>query len=514
MKLPASGPLILVFLSVALPPLSPFVAGPSPHVPAWLLGCLCIALLLVALTRSAGRTVAIAWLFAAVVSALFGLVQYLGWAHVFSPWISAADSGQAYANLRQRNQLATLTNMGIAALLWVLADRWRAHRASLTVLQRSMVVAVLALLVSGQAATASRIGFLQLILMVVLAACWRGDERRRVVGLGLAAVAGYVFAALTLPRLLFWATDVAAPNVFARLSNPQGCESRRVLWANVLQLIAERPWTGWGWGGLDYAHYATVYESERFCDILDNAHNLPLHLAVELGLPMALLACGALVWLVLRAAPWRAEKPLARLAWTVLAVISLHSLVEYPLWYPPFFTAAGLCIVILWSDGRPLLPDPSKRNTLFAAMRLLVALVLVATVLHAWRDYHRVSQLYVPFAERSTEMKERSGQVLRELVWFRDPARFATLTTTALTPLNAADMADSARGLLHYSPEPRVIELLIESLTLLGQDEEALWHLARYRAAFPKDYASWSARNRAAGDTAPASSASGRPETP
>ena len=48
---------------------------------------------------------------------------------------------------------------------------------------------------------------------------------------------------------------------------------------------ASSPWLGWGWGELDYAHYATLYDGPRFCDILDNAHNLPLHLAVELGIP-------------------------------------------------------------------------------------------------------------------------------------------------------------------------------------------------------------------------------------
>ena len=28
---------------------------------------------------------------------------------------------------------------------------------------------------------------------------------------------------------------------------------------------------------MDYAHFVTLYPGERFCDILDNAHNLPLH---------------------------------------------------------------------------------------------------------------------------------------------------------------------------------------------------------------------------------------------
>jgi len=39
---------------------------------------------------------------------------------------------------------------------------------------------------------------------------------------------------------------------------------------------------------------------------------------------------------------------------------------------------------------------------------------------------------------------------------------------------------------------------VIESASWLGQDALALAHMARYKAAFPKDYQAWSARNRKA----------------
>ncbi|NZA01899.1 O-antigen ligase family protein [Ottowia beijingensis] len=89
------------------------------------------------------------------------------------------------------------------------------------------------------------------------------------------------------------------------------CGSRLILWRNVLHLIGLKPWTGWGWGELDYAHYITLYEGARFCHILDNAHNLPLHLAVELGVPVALAVCGLVAWLVWRGRPWAEQHPRA-----------------------------------------------------------------------------------------------------------------------------------------------------------------------------------------------------------
>src|SRR5665811_2179347 len=90
------------------------------------------------------------------------------------------------------------------------------------------------------------------------------------------------------------------------------------------------------------------YPGARFCEILDNAHNLPLHLVVELGLPLAVLVCGAGLWLVWRQRPWRERDATRQMAWAVLALILLHSLLEYPLWYGPFQVAFGLSLWLLW----------------------------------------------------------------------------------------------------------------------------------------------------------------------
>ena len=61
-----------------------------------------------------------------------------------------------------------------------------------------------------------------------------------------------------------------------------------------------------------------------------------------------------------------------------------------------------------------------------------------------------------------------------------------------MTRDNAQWTFDTAAAMLHYSPEPRVIEKLIESAIILRRYDEALLHVARYRAAFPEAYAKWS----------------------
>ena len=421
--------------------------------------------------------IANAWLIAALVSSVFAMAQYFGLSASLAPWVNPTSAGEAFANLRQRNHFATLTSIGLAALLW---QRQRGSRVW-------WAYPGAALLAVANAASASRTGALQIGLVAVLTLWWCRPFDRRVAGVCLIAVLAYGAAAVSLPLLLEQLTGLTAPNALGRWVSGDGCASRTILWGNVLHLIAQKPWWGWGWGELDYAHFATLYPGPRFCDILDNAHNLPLHLAVELGIPAATLAIGGFgVWVV-RQRPWHETDPTRRMAWSVIAVILLHSLLEYPLWYGPFQMAFGFSLGLL-ATGRSLAEIP----TVGWVGRATVSTSLAIALLFSALDYHRVSQLYTPPDERSGWSLSRPLARVGDSWLFRDQLAFAELSTTPLTRENAVRLHALAMELLHYSPEPRVIDIAIESAVLLQLDGEAGWLLARYRAAFPDDYEKWS----------------------
>ncbi|QLA81295.1 polymerase [Acidovorax sp. JMULE5] len=438
---------------------------------------------------------------AALVASVIGLVQYLAGDVGLGPWIHASVPGQAVGNLRQRNQQATLLSLGAWAWLW-----WTLHarpqgnadlagaaspgRAPSSGVWGVLTAVALMWIAVGGAATASRTVVVQWLLVLVLLVVWRGAGRGEALRLGIAGFAVFLVAAWVLPEALWRFQGVRADALFHRFTDgSHSCTSRRVLWSNVLTLIAQKPWLGWGWGELDYAHYITLFPGERFCVLLDNAHNLPLHLAVELGLPAAVALCGVVVAGCLWARPWRETEPVRQLAWGVLALIGLHSMLEYPLWYGPFQVVALLSVAILvWPrrdeawDGRAW---PAGAAALVAALA-----VLGACGLAAW-DYHRVSQLYKPGAQRAAAYREDTQAKVSHSLLFSGPLDFARLTTTGLTRDNAARMNALAQELLHYSPEPRVIEVLVESAVMLGKDDEAAFHMKRYRAAYPDDYARW-----------------------
>ena len=481
-----------------LPWLSPYTAGPTPNVWPWLISAACAVVLWLFRRTLGGELVAAGWVLAASLSAVIGLVQYFGLAPAFSPWISPTHAGEAFANLRQRNQFATLTSIGLAALLAWLALAERPDRPVQAWSVPWWASALAVLLALGNAASGSRTGLLQWLLIPLLTAGWRQPGQRRQLALAGQALLAYGAAVFALPWLLGLATGVQSGGLFGRLAEAPGCSSRKLLWSNVLTLIGHKPWLGWGWGELDYAHFITLYASPRFCEILDNAHNLPLHLAVELGIPAAALICGGLGWLVWRAQPWRDTDPVRQMAWAVLAVIGLHSLLEYPLWYGPFQVAAGLCVGLLWAgrvSDHAFQPEFKPKRPVAQYLRALAAMTMIAILATAALSYQQVSQIYLAPEQRSAAYQDDTLAKVRGNWLFHDQALFAELSMTELTPGNAAQVHAMARELLHYSPEPRVIEKLVESAVMLGREREALMYLARYRAAFPKEHARWAAKN-------------------
>lgn len=483
---------------LVLPWLTPFTNGPTPSVIPWLVAAACAILVWLLRSQLTAKMIAAGWLMAALVSAGMALLQYFDLAAAFNPWVNNAGVGEAFANLRQRNQFATLTSIGLLALLWQAAQWQLPFRQRTQSVQWSFlsVGACAVLLALGNAASGSRTGLLQWLLVFALMVVWRSRGQWRLVVVSAGALLAYLVAALALRRLLALTTGVDSGGLLGRFTEETGCSSRRVLWSNVLYLIAQKPWTGWGWGELGYAHFVTLYPGARFCDILDNAHNLPLHLAVELGVPLALTVCGVGLWWVWRARPWSEQDATRQLAWGVLAVIALHSMLEYPLWYGPFQMATGLSIWMLWRA-----PESMRLKAFGRTASACVAMLSVAAIGFSSWDYWRISQLYLPVAERASAYQEGTLEKVRNSWLFRDQVRFAELTTTPLTPDTAAQINTLAHQLLHFSAEPRVIEKLIESAVMLGRDEEAVYFLQRFKAAFPEAQARWTAAST--GDKAP-----------
>ncbi len=499
-----AGPALTLLL--ALPWIHPLSAGPSRNAWPWLVSAACMAALLLLRRHWRPQTVARAWLLAALLSCAMALLQYLGWSADWAPWVAPIGPGEGSANLRQRNQFAGLTAIGLIGLIYLVAGAPRPSPPQ-QLSPWAWALPALLLLAAGHAVTSSRTGLLAWVL--VLLGCLWFRSGRRAIALAALGLLLYGGASVLMPMALEWAMAAqggtspcsAGPcNAIERMAGV-GSDSRRALWHNVIALIAERPWSGWGWNELGYAHYITLFDGPRFTEKLDNAHNLPLHLAVELGLPLALLMGAALLTLLWRARPWAETRPWRQAAWGVLAVIGLHSLLEYPLWYGPFQIAVLVCVIgLVWGsrlrpamvNPAPISPRRSPRWIDALALGLLLGVAVIAF------DYHRTSQIYLPAHQRFSAYRKEPLKAAQASWFFQNHARFATLTLTPLRTDNAAEQLTLAQQMLHHSAEPVVIERLLDSAALLGDQELLAFHSRRYEAAYPQAHAKWLQRQGAA----------------
>jgi hypothetical protein len=429
-----------------------------------------------AVDESLLRWLVAALLAAAIISSVLGVLQYLGLARELSPWVNQPLKGDAFANLRQRNQFASLTSLGLVALLgWVAA---RAKAQSMTRGCWAMAFGLQHLLAAGVACSVSRTGAVQWLLVGVLMAawCWRSAKRDATLGQGvlwlsLAAPVLVVLWSVLMPWVALQTTGEWGASLILRVTGQAqdyaACGGRRVLWANVLALVAQHPWSGWGWGETDYAHFMTGYNTLRFCDMLDNAHDFPLHLALELGVPFAVAVMALVgVW-VWRRTPWREQHAWRVTAWCLLVVLGLHSLLEYPLWYGPFQMTLGLVIGVLWAE-----PDAPATEEAQEGPMLVAALLFIGCLYAAW-DFNRVGQIYRQAASRDAAYRDNPLHHAKQSWLFKNQADFAELTTQTVTADNAAELYPQALRLMHYSPEARVVQRVIDSGKLLGYDAQA-----------------------------------------
>ena len=402
---------------------------------------------------------------------------------VFAPslpdgrWLAVTGiPGRAVGNLRQPNHLSSVLLWAAVALTALSAlGRLRARAAW----------PMLALLMLAVVLTASRTG----LVSVLLLALWGIVDRRMPKGTRLLLLGAPLLYALAWAGMSWWGQ--AAAHAFGgaqRLAETDISGSRFGIWSNTLALIRANPWAGVGFGEFNFAWTLTPFPG-RPTAFFDHTHNLPLQLAVELGLPIAALVMLLLLW-ALALAAWRGFAPAAdaghegiaqRAAFVMVLMIGLHSLLEYPLWYAYFLLPAAWMWGFALGGEAAALPIPARVSRTQTARRqvsiaLITGAVLMASgaLLSVW-DYRRVAIIF--FAQpNATSLPERiaAGQ---KSVLFAHHADYAALTANIGTP-------DETKGFdraTHHLLDTRLMLAWARALHARGQTDQARFIAARLR---------------------------------
>jgi O-antigen ligase len=409
----------------------------------------------------------LAWVVAGVLNVGIAAVQVFAPGWTDGDWLATSGiPGRAVGNLRQPNHLSSLLLWSAIAVIALLELRR---------LSRGWAVALFAAMVFAVVLTASRTG----TVSVVLLALWGLADRRLARptrGLLLAAPVVYAVAWFGMAE---WAQLThGAFGGAARLAESDVSGSRFGIWANTLALIRQHPWAGVGFGEFNFAWSLTAFPG-RPTAFFDHTHNLPLHLAVELGLPLAALVLGLLLWALARAAlaAWRDTTDTAdtgtgrRCATVMVVMIGLHSLLEYPLWYSYFLLPAAWAWAFALGrpDGIPARgASPPARSFVAAGAALALGAVLAVA------DYRSVAAI---FSASSVPLAERIADGQRSML-FAHHADYAAATTA---PDDAPMDLQPFERATHYLLDTRLMMAWARALAQQGDLDAARTVAARLR---------------------------------
>ncbi|HEY8976321.1 MAG TPA: Wzy polymerase domain-containing protein, partial [Burkholderiaceae bacterium] len=315
---------------------------------------------------------------------------------------------------------------------------------------------------------------------LVLMAAWGAADRQLGRPLRIALVVSPVVAVI-----MSWGVHVVANalGILAAVTDRSDAADitsfRSEIWAQSLQLVKAQPWLGVGWGDFNLAWTLTPFGA-RSAGLVDNAHNLVLQLAVELGVPLALLMTGLLLAALVLAArrTWRLAGDAglgARAALMIVVVIGVHSMLEYPLWYAylllPTAWAFGFAIGAGKAAGSPAGAAPAAP---LRAWRWVGALLVVIAP-SAWLDYLNIVKLFLPdFTSLPLEQRIARAQASP---LYANQADYVAVTNLPLTPDTAPLVARSSHVLLNG----RLMFLWANLLQAQGQADKARFMAARLR---------------------------------
>lgn len=312
---------------------------------------------------------------AALIGALFSLaIQIQQWLQInpgqfFWLFIPAPPSRFA-ANLGQPNQLASLLCLG------VLSCGWLHQRGKLPGLAAWILAALLA---AGIALTESRTSWMVVLLVWAGLFFWRKrlsiPRQLMLATLGWTGV--FVFFITTLPYANQW---IKGEQLQAVRTISSG-ELRFEMWNFLWKAIQQQPWTGYGWMQTSYAQFTANPYKMLSDGTMRHAHNLILDLITWVGIPLGLIICAIL--LLFLAQTLRRVQHIEHL-WMLffVAALSVHALLEFPLYYAYFLLPLGVMVGALTVSLRI---NPIMASSRWPVVTIWI-LISAGTILTA-RDY-------------------------------------------------------------------------------------------------------------------------------
>jgi O-antigen ligase len=431
----------------------------------------------------------LAWflLVGGLVHALIGLVQHYHISTPFDFMVASKKWAAVYGNLGQSNHYAAYITLSLASVVYLYG---RGHLAGAI----ASVCAALYLVVLALAGSRSSWLYLAMLMgfALVLYRLRRDVASRRLVVFACWLLPGFIAAdrLVTLPFLMpeeSLLTVTSAENLFQMAS---GIRPRLVLWSEAWQMFLAAPVLGAGFGQFAWHHflYQAAYGAPAASGLFNHSHNIVLQLLAETGIAGALIIVGAVL-------AWVAGLRRVRfdLEWwwllALLAVIGIHSLLEYPLWYSYFLGPAALLLGL--GAQRSLSVRFSGAVRAAVAVVLLAGCVNLVAVIPAYRDFERLVFRAGPRAPQpsSDEAFAQALMTVHSEPLLRPYVELAIAYGVSVDPERLGDRLALVTRAMHFVPVEVVVYRQALLLALAGDADAARAQLERSLRVYPSERA-------------------------
>ncbi|HQS56883.1 MAG TPA: Wzy polymerase domain-containing protein [Gallionellaceae bacterium] len=415
--------------------------------------------------------------------ALAGVLQHYRW-HTFLDSVITSKNGAAiYGNMAQPNHYANYIAMGLVSLGFL-----RLHmRTWQAVLLAAPLLFVMVL--SG-----SRSSWLYLLSMVVLSYLWQRREIscRHLLNYSLLLLLGFGLMHLVV-QIPWLAAESSGVTTLQRMTADSTGSIRLYLWREAWLIFSQFPLLGAGLGQFAWQHFqlGPVLQATYITGLYNNAHNLVMHIAAEMGLAGLLILFGALYMWIRQAL--RAQFSTAHwFACTVLLVLGIHSMLEYPLWYAYFM---GIAAILLGA-----LDNSTYRLEMHRLGRLSVAAVLLLgllSLIQLQQGYQRLERS-LNSRPKSIEDKSASLRMREELIavhgmpLLRPYAELFMNNWIEISETELENKLELNERAIKFVPLGTPAYRRAMLLALAGRQEEARVQIERAIWSYPGDFAAQS----------------------
>lgn len=430
----------------------------------------------------------LAWFLVAggVLSAIVALLQHYQFHTFLDPLIAVKTSNAVYGNLAQPNHFADYTCLALASLLFLSAT----GRLAWAVAAVFAVLMLFVLALSG-----SRGAWLYLFALLALSA-WEYRRNQKNAALLIASavlIPGFALMQWVV-QLPWFAAPVPAVTSIQRLFEFASGSIRLELWREAWYIFLQSPLLGVGWGQFAWQHfeYGVLFKGSGLNGLYNHAHNIIMQLLAETGLVGAVAVVGGVVIWLYR---------LRRLAFDIylwwllglLAIIGIHSMLEFPLWYSHFIGIAALLLGL--GETRFYRLELQRVGRISFALMLALGWMSATSLIYSYRKLE--GTLYAKGLEDLDaaglkQLNENMLQIHRTSLL----APYVELAYTGAIVLNKDDLSDKLElngRVMHFAPVSIVVYQQSILLALSGQAQTAKVQLERAAIAYPEELENFTA---------------------